>query len=91
MFDPVRQAELLPSDVSKLLGVNRITVSMWLRNHCKPHRLLGDRVEKLVDAVRRALDSGALPVPRDVSRRERGLYIRGALEAGGWRQEVSSS
>lgn len=79
MFEPVLAAGLQPNDIAKLLKLNRITTSMWLNGHTEPHRLHRERVQKLVDAIDAAVQSGALPVPLDVGRRERGLYIRNAL------------
>lgn len=83
MFEPVKQAELQPHDIAKLLKLNRITVSLWLNDHALPHKLHRERVQKLVDAISEAVEAGAFPVPIDVPRRERGLYIRKALE-GRW-------
>lgn len=80
MFEIAKEAKLLPHDLAKLLKVSRITVSMWFNGHSKPHRLLTERVEKLVDAIRLAVDAGELPVPHDVSRRERGHYIQTCLK-----------
>jgi DNA-binding XRE family transcriptional regulator len=76
MFEIAKEARLQPHDLAKLLEVSRITVSMWFNGHSKPHRLLADRVEKLLDAIRQSVDAGELPVPHDVSRRERGHYIQ---------------
>ena len=80
MFESVKQARLQRQEIANLLKVNRVTVSMWLNGHTKPHHLLVDRVEKLIDAISAAVDAGDLPVPRDVSRRERGYYIQNALK-----------
>lgn len=79
MFEVAKEARLQPHDMAKLLKVSRITVSMWFNGHSKPHRLLGDRVDKLLDAIRAAVEAGELPVPHDVSRRERGHYIQKVL------------
>lgn len=79
MFEIAKEARLQPHDLAKLLKVSRITVSMWFNGHSKPHRLLADRVEKLLDAIRQAVEAGELPVPHDVSRRERGHYIQKAV------------
>lgn len=80
MFEIAKEARLQPHDLAKLLKISRITVSMWLNGHSRPHRLLTERVEKLLDAIRAAVDAGELPVPHDVSRRERGHYIQKVLE-----------
>jgi DNA-binding XRE family transcriptional regulator len=79
MFEVAKAAKLQPSDLAKLLKVNRITVSMWYNGHSNPHRLLHEQVRNLLDRIDTAVQSGALPVPRDVSRRERSHYIQQAL------------
>lgn len=80
MFEIVKTARLQPSDLAKVLGVNRITASMWLNGHAKPHRLLEDRVANLLDQIQRAVEAGDLPVPHDVTRRERAHYIFKVLQ-----------
>lgn len=80
MFDIVRdQAKLGPSDFSKLATVSRVTVSLWFNGHANPHALLAKKVQRLVDAVEMAVKDGDLPVPHDVERRKRGLYIKNAV------------
>jgi hypothetical protein len=76
MFETAKQARLLPSDISKLLKVHRVTVSLWYAGKKKPHHLLLTRVNKLLDAIGRAFEAGDLPVPLDTPRRQRGLYIQ---------------
>ena len=85
MFDDVRAAGLRPCDIARLLNVSRVTVSLWLNGRNNPHHLIAGRVSKLLDSVRLCVEDGAFPVPRNVSRRERGLYIRDAIEAHGWK------
>lgn len=87
MFENVRAAGLQPHDLAKLLKINRITTSLWLNGHTQPHKLHRERVEKLVDAIGLAVQAGTLPVPLDVNRRERGLYIRNALSPY-WQQDA---
>lgn len=77
MFDFVRDtAQLLPSDLSKLLGVHRCTVSFWYNGNAEPHRDLTRRLNKLLDLVKAATDAGDLPVPHHINRRERAHYLR---------------
>lgn len=78
-FEPFRKAKLGPADLAKLLQVSRVTASGWLNNRAQPHHLLTERVEALLDNVRGALADGQLPVPYNVSRRERGMYIAGVV------------
>lgn len=78
-FTPVKNARLGPEDFRKLCGVTRVTCSNWLNGHAQPHHLLTDKVAKVVDDVRLAVEAGLLPVPFNVVRRERALYIQSAL------------
>jgi transcriptional regulator with XRE-family HTH domain len=75
MFDVCKAAKLRPDDLSKLLKVSRTTVSLWFNGHTKPHHLLIARVERLLQAIEDAYVAGQLPVPHDIPRRERGLYL----------------
>lgn len=79
-FDPVRAAQLGGTDLCRLAGVGRVTASLWLNNHTQPHSLISDRVAEIVDGIKAAVDAGLLPVPHHVNRRERGLYIKTAIE-----------
>lgn len=75
MFDVAKDAGILPNDIAKHLGVHRVTVSSWFNGHNEPHRYLKDKVEKLLDAIDAAVETGELPVPRDIRARERGGYV----------------
>ena len=79
MFEIVKTARLNPHELAKMLSVSRVTVSMWVNGHNKPHQLIEARVLKLLDAVKSAVDSGDLPVPFDVTRRERPHYVNKTL------------
>ena len=85
MFRSVKAAGLKPCEIARLLNVSRVTASLWLSGRNNPHHLIVVRVQKLVDAVSQCVENASFPVPRDISRRERGLYIRNALEACGWK------
>lgn len=78
-FGPVYDAKLGPADLAKLLKISRVTASLWLNGHSRPHQLLHDRVVDLLDAVDKATQAGDLPVPHRISRRERGLYITNTI------------
>lgn len=79
MFQIVRDANLLPHEIARVLKVSRVTVSMWVNGHTKPHRLLAEKVAKLLDAITSAIDDGDFPVPPSVKRKEREAFIRGVL------------
>ena len=78
-FAPVRTAKLQPSDLAMLVGVGRVSCSYWLNGHKQPHYLHQDKVKGIVDGIAKATESGLLPVPISVMRRERAHYIRQAL------------
>ena len=42
---------------------------------------LAKRVDKLLAAIKSAMDAGDLPLPHDVGRRERGMYIHNTVAA----------
>lgn len=78
-FSILSVARMGPSDLAKVLGVNRVTVSQWVNGHSEPHSMISDRVQATLDDVRQAVSAGKLPVPYTVSRRMRGHYIKTAL------------
>jgi hypothetical protein len=81
MFEVVKQAKIKPVDLAKFLNVSRVTVSLWLNGHKKPHHLLRHRVDLFLKAVKMAVDSGSLPLPADTKRADRFHKISEALEA----------
>ncbi len=80
MFETAKAARLRPGDVAKVLNISRVTVSLWFNGHSKPHHLMGDRVVRMLEAVQRAIDSGAFPLPKDLTRRDRAAYIKDVIE-----------
>lgn len=78
-FTILEVARLGPTDLAKMLKINRVTVSQWVHGHSRPHTLLEDRVRTTLDAIRQAVSVGKLPVPYDVPPRSRWLYIQTAL------------
>lgn len=81
MFETAKKVKLLPSDLARLLKVNRVTVSLWYNGHANPHRLLTEKVTKLLDAVRRGAQAGDLPVPAELERdrAKRRSYIQDVI------------
>ncbi len=80
MFEVARdKARLRTVDMAKLLRVHRCTVSSWYNGHTEPHFLLMPRIQKLLDAITRAVEANELPVPREVVQRERAHYINRVL------------
>lgn len=77
MFEIVRdQAKLRPADFAALVGVSRVTTSLWFNGHASPHRLLKTKVNRLLEAGQAAVQDGQLPVPEGVPRKERSAYIK---------------
>lgn len=79
LFADAKAARLRPDDMAKLMKVSRVTASLWFNGHSKPHHLLTARCTKILGAIKAGMSSGDFPVPHDVSRRERGLYIKTAV------------
>ena len=79
-FTPVHTAKLTPADLAMLTGSGRVSCSYWLNGYKQPHSLHREKVRRIVDAIRAATQSGALPVPMSIMRRERAHYIRQALK-----------
>lgn len=74
-LDTFRQARLESRHVAKLIGVSRVTASLWLNGHSKPHVLLHEKVNLFADAVSKATDAGKLPIPEGVSKSEEVKYL----------------
>lgn len=79
MFDIAKEAKLRPSDVARLLDLNRVTVSLWFNGHHRPHKLLISKVEKLLDGIKLAYEAGDLPVSSDLEGAERHTAIQRTL------------
>lgn len=81
MFDVIRQAGLRANEVGRLLGVSRVTVSLWLNGHANPHRLHANKVNKVLDAMTAAVEAGELPAPKGLSAEDRAAHIRNVIVA----------
>jgi len=79
--DIFKQAKLAPRHLHRLLGVSRVTVSLWLNGHGSPHRLLEHRVDDLAKRVKQALDEGKLPIPKDVDMSDEVRYVQTVLSS----------
>lgn len=81
-FTPIKDANLRPHDLAKLVGVGRVTASGWLNGRHQPHPILNERVQRVIDLVKASVDEGAagdLPVPATVPARERWAYVDAAI------------
>lgn len=75
-----KRAGLYPSDISRMLGISRVAVSLWFNGHSRPHKLLRDRVERLHKAVLGALEENSLPISSDYAKKERHGKVRDVIE-----------
>lgn len=80
MFVVAKDARITPNDFAKVLGVSRVTASLWFNGHNSPHHLIRKRVEETLEAIKRATDGGDFPVPYEIPRRERFLYIQKVIK-----------
>lgn len=80
----LRLAKLTPVDISRCVGVSRVTASLWVNSRTQPHSLIREKVDRFIDAVRQAVQAERLPVPYSVTRRERGHYLRSVLAEFGY-------
>lgn len=65
-IETLKEAGLRVTEVSQLMRVSRPTVSNWYRGAHDPHSLVERPLNKLVDAVKRAMEAGELPLPPTV-------------------------
>ena len=60
----LREAGVRASHIAEAFGIHKLTAANWLMGRRAPHRLLGDRPNRFMRAVRQALEQGDLPVAR---------------------------
>lgn len=80
-LDIFLEAELRPRHLAALLGVSRVTASLWLNGHGEPHVLIRKKVDALAELVSKAIESRSLPIPADVSKSEEVEYLKTTLAA----------
>lgn len=73
MFDILKkdQANIGVGNFAKIAGVSRVTASLWINGHTKPHMLHADKIAVILASIKLALDKGLLPIPLNVVRKER--------------------
>jgi hypothetical protein len=75
-------AKLNAVEVSKLLNVSRVTVSLWRNNKHQPHALHKAKIVKFLELVGKAVAGGNLPFDRKgMPMEERLTRIRKALQS----------
>lgn len=80
-LDTFRKAGLRPKHLAPILGVSRVTASIWLNGHGQPHVLIRKKVDALAELVSKALAARKLPIPEDVSKTEEVRYLKVTLAA----------
>lgn len=80
-IDTFLEAKLRPKHLAPILGVSRVTASVWLNRHGEPHVLLRKKVDILAALVSKALEAGKLPIPSGVNRSEEVKYLQATLSA----------
>lgn len=51
------------SAFAKLAGISRVTASLWVNGHTKPHALHAARIEELLARIRQRVSTCELPLP----------------------------
>lgn len=80
-LDTFREAGLRPKHLAPILGVSRVTASIWLNGHGEPHVLIRKKVDVLAELVSKAIKARKLPIPADVSKSEEVKYLKTTLSA----------
>lgn len=80
-LETFKKAGLRPKHLAPILGVSRVTASIWLNGHGEPHVLLKKKVDALAALVSKAIEARKLPIPEDVSKSEEVGYIKATLAA----------
>ena len=80
-LDTFRKAGLRPKHLAPILGVSRVTASIWLNGHGQPHVLIRKKVDALAELVSKAVAARKLPIPEDVSKTEEVKYLKVTLAA----------
>lgn len=62
-FSPIRNAGLTQGEFAHLVGVSRVTVNLWC-NGKSPSKFLFEKIERVLNAITKAHDAGALPLER---------------------------
>lgn len=78
-IDVFKKAKLRPKHVAPMVGVSRVTASLWLNGHSYPHHLIAGKVANLAQLVSKAMDDGKLPIPDSVSKSDEVKYLEVTL------------
>jgi hypothetical protein len=61
-FDICKQAGIGSTILARLANVSRVTASLWINGHARPHRLLASRITTLLRCIRMAVEANELPL-----------------------------
>ena len=71
MFQQAKKAGLKPSELAALLGVSRVAVYNWKAGRTKPHKLLKERIIRVIAVLDDWMDDHELPLSEDLTPAER--------------------
>lgn len=81
MFKPVKQAKLTVQEFAAIAGVSRVTASLWLNGHKKPHMLHASKIGTIINAIELAIDKDKLPLSNTVPRLDRLVNLKKIITA----------
>ena len=61
-FDIIKRAGIYHREFAKLVGVSRVTVSLWVLGRQTPSPLARDKAQSVLDAIEAATTAGNLPL-----------------------------
>ncbi len=68
MFEVLKTAGVSVTDFAKIAGVSRVSVSHWVNGKMNPHKLHASKIQLLLDAMQKAVDTEELPIPVGMDR-----------------------
>lgn len=78
--DILKASGLSQVELADLFGVSRVTINSWIAGRFKPHALHRDRIERCIDALRKAVDAGELPLSAGVDKHLRVQQAKAIVE-----------
>lgn len=63
--ETIRQAGVETRHVARMVGVHKVTASVWMCGHKKPGKLRAPKAARLMTAIEAALADKALPIPKE--------------------------
>ena len=75
----LKTAKIGVGEFAKLAGVSRVTASLWVNGHAKPHPLHGDKIDQLLAGITSAVAGGKLPLTARYKKDERLAQLKSAI------------